>query len=302
MFLTTGTGWVPDPLNPDDPNPDTPEIRAVLTKVFTAAPEQIQLPTSVNLQDHFPPVFNQGDSNSCTADAVAGLVDYFEKRTDGAYVTPSRMFVYKTTRNLLGVTTDSGAYLRTAVEALVLFGGPPEAYWPSCPQTLVLEPPAFLYAFGSNYRALKYYRYDPKGTERPALLRRIKAHLAAGLPAVFGFYLFDSIVAAAKTGEIPFPGPNDKAIGGHALVAVGYDDAHVITHPSGGPTTTGALRIRNSWGPAWGDHGYGWLPYEYVLRDLATDWWTLLKVDWFDIENPIFKLPDTQPKNKEKRS
>jgi C1A family cysteine protease len=297
-LITSGTGWIPDPPDPRDWHPETPEIQAQLTKVFGAAPPaELQLPPSINLQEYFPEPFDQGSTNSCTANALAGLVDYFENRVGGTFVAPARLFIYKATRNLIQSQHDGGAYLRTAMESLVLFGAPPEAYWPFAPATLPLEPPAFLYAFASNYRTLQYYRYDPDGTPKEEVLQRIKAHLAAGLPAAFGFYLFESIAAAAKTGDIPFPGPDEKGIGGHAVVAVGYDDAHVIAHPGGGASTTGAFRIRNSWSPAWGEGGYGWLPYEYLLRDLSLDWWSILKADWFDLDQSIFKIPGASSDN-----
>jgi C1A family cysteine protease len=88
---------------------------------------------------------------------------------------------------------------------------------------------------------------------------------------------------AAATGRIPRPSPTDKVVGGHALFAVGYDDRITITNDAAAsPTTQGALLIRNSWGTAWGERGYGWLPYQYVLGRQAVDWWSLAKGEWFD--------------------
>jgi C1A family cysteine protease len=151
------------------------------------------------------------------------------------------------------------------------------------------EPPAFCYAFAQNYQAISYYRLDPPGTPLDALLTQIKTCLAAGLPSMFGFTVYNSISQAATTGKIPFPAAGERILGGHAVVTVGYDDALKIknTNP-GGLETTGALLIRNSWGTGWGSGGYGWLPYEYVLRRLAVDWWSLLKNEWVD--TGIFKI------------
>ena len=65
-------------------------------------------------------------------------------------------------------------------------------------------------------------------------------------------------------------------MGGHAVCAVGYDDSKVIVNPSNQKSSKGALLIRNSWGSSWGDNGYGWLPYDYVLTGLASDWCLLM--------------------------
>lgn len=167
--------------------------------------------------------------------------------------------------------------------ALVLFGVPPAEYWLYTIGDFDKEPTAFCYAFAQNYQAIQYYRLDPPGTSKPALLARIKTNLAAGLPSMFGFTVYNSISQAGGSGKIPHPTPTETVAGGHAVVAVGYDNALKIKNTNPGAVeTTGALLIRNSWGAGWGDHGYGWLPYDYVLNGLAVDWWSLLKNEWVD--------------------
>lgn len=180
-------------------------------------------------------------------------------------------------------TGDTGAFLRTTMEAMVLFGVPPEQYWPYVTADFEKEPTAFLYSFAQNFQAISYYRLDPPGTLKQDLLNSIKRLLSSGLPLMFGFTVFTSISQASKTGKIPYPSPGEKILGGHAVNAVGYDDKLKIENTNAGESeTTGALLIRNSWGTGWGDGGYGWLPYVYVMKGLAVDWWSLLKNEWVD--------------------
>lgn len=114
------------------------------------------------------------------------------------------------------------------------------------------------------------------------VLKSIKKYLAAGVPSVFGFTVYQSIRHADNDGKIPFPAFNEKILGGHAVAAVGYDDSMEITNNISGCTSKGAILIRNSWGSEWGENGYGWLPYDYVLKGLALDWWSVLKQEWVD--------------------
>jgi len=241
------------------------------------------LPGTADLRAWFSPVENQGQLGSCTANAVVGLVEYFERRAFGRHIDASRLFLYKATRDLLGLHGDTGASLRSTMGALALFGVPPEQYWPYRIARFDVEPSPFCYAFGASYQAVKYYRLDPPGTKPKTLLDRIKSNVATGLPSCFGFTVYSSISQASATGEIPFPTKGEQVVGGHAIDIAGYDDTLEIrnTSPDGG-TSTGAFLIRNSWGASWGKAGYGWLPYEYVLQQLAADFWTLIKAEWVD--------------------
>jgi C1A family cysteine protease len=234
------------------------------------------MPPVVDLREWCSPIEDQGQIGSCTAHAGVGLVEYSMRRASGTYLDASRLFLYKATRNLLRWQGDTGAFLRTTLKALVLFGVPPEEYYPYNTANFDDEPPAFTYAFAQSYQTINYLRLDPPGTNPQDMLRKIKTMLLAGFPSAFGFTVYSSLDQARYTGEIPYPQPGDRVTGGHAVMAVGYDDHKDI----GG--RQGAILIRNSWGAGWGQSGYGWLPYDYVLTGLAVDWWSVLKQEWVD--------------------
>jgi len=295
-FVIPAMGWLPDYPDIRDVTFQServpsklqalgqPSVKQMLAKVGATTSAPAALPTSVDLRPWCSPIEDQKTIGSCTAHAGVGLVEYFERRAFGKHLDASRLFLYKVTRNVLKWTGDTGAFLRSTMYALTLFGVPPEEYYPYNTADFDKEPSAFCYAFGQSYQAISYYRLDPPGTTRSNLLTQIKTYLANGLPSMFGFTVYSSISQAnTNGGKIPYPTRGERVEGGHAIDAVGYDDNLKIknTNP-GGIETTGALLIRNSWGTGWGSAGYGWLPYKYVLDGLATDWWSLIKSEWID--------------------
>ena len=186
------------------------------------------------------------------------------------------------TRRLAGTEGDEGAYLRDTMKAIALFGMPPEKYWPYDVSKFNNEPTSFCYSFAQNYKAVQYYRLDPAGSTPDQALASIRQYLAAALPCIFGFSVYSSIPPAGDgKGEIPMPRSGDELEGGHAILAVGYDDAKTVGKDKG------ALLIRNSWGTNWGMKGYGWLPHAYIERGLADDFWSMVKGTFVDTD--LFK-------------
>jgi C1A family cysteine protease len=194
---------------------------------------------------------------------------------------------------------DIGASIRQTLKALQLFGIPPEKYWvyEVDDSAFDSEPPQFCYSFAQNYQMVKYFRLDPireigqdNSDERYVILTQIKAVLAAGFPAVCGF-LYDP-EQDDQSGEIAMP-PETKIsefktrpkeeqssssnFAGHAVLVVGYSDIKDVKG------LRGAFLFQNSYGTDWGDGGFGWLPYEFVLRGLATDWWSVLNSEWVEV-------------------
>jgi C1A family cysteine protease len=290
LKMTVGTGWVPPIYDPRDYTATHPQIAPMVEKLGFPAPSSsgtLRLPATVDLRAHCTPIEDQQSLGSCTANAAVGVVEYFENRAFSTYLDGSRLFVYKNTRNLMGVTGDTGAWLRNTMGALVMCGVPNERYWPYTDVTPDFDndPSSFVYSVADNYEALKYFCHDPLGKNvRPAdVLTSVKSYLKAGIPSMFGFWGFPSSFSGDVVGSFPVPDASEHAQWGHAVVAVGYDD-HLVVKNTQYPAikSTGALLIRNSWGAAWGNAGYGWIPYDYVLKNLAMDFWSLLKMEWVD--------------------
>jgi C1A family cysteine protease len=149
---------------------------------------------------------------------------------------------------MLNFKGDTGAFSRSAMGALTLFGVPPEEYWPYEVEKFDREPQAFYYSFAKNHQAIKYVRLDHTGIARDVLLHSMKDSISKGFPCMFGFTVYNSRQQSSTTGKIPYPCEVEKVEGGHAIMAVWYDDKMSTNNELCDKTTKGALLIRNSWG------------------------------------------------------
>ncbi len=167
--LVVGTGWLPPTFDQKDYTEAHPEVAQLTSKLKVPAAKatlKAGLPAKVDLRAFCSPIENQLQLGSCTANATVGVVEYFQKRAFNKYLDGSRLFVYKNTRNLMGVTGDTGAWLRNAMGALVLCGVPDEKYWPytDVDPDFDRDPSSFAYSVANDFRALKYFCHDPLGS------------------------------------------------------------------------------------------------------------------------------------------
>lgn len=237
-------GW-----NPDLPDPRDHRFRA---------PRPGALPPAADLRSRMPPVYDQGRLGSCTANAIGAALEYLHVKEGLGDLRPSRLFIYYNERSLEGtVATDSGARIRDGIKTVNRQGACAEATWPYVEAKFREKPPERAYAEGRRHVAVAY--------ERLATLDDFRTCLAAADPVALGFSVPASFEGpeVARTGRLPMPAAGERILGGHAVLAVGYDDR------------TSCLLVRNSWGAAWGVAGHFWMPYGYVEQGLADDFWTI---------------------------
>ena len=232
------------------------------------APKSPAPPPRLSLRGEFPPVYTQGQLSSCAGQAVAAALQFDRRKQNlpSVQLTPSRLFIYYNARVIEGdPAADKGCQIRSAIKGVARFGacfeGEGQDCWPYVIDKFKEQPPAPCFTVAREHRAVQYHRIDPK-------VEQMKGCLASGYPFVFGFMAFSSLKSdeVKRSGAVPLPKPGDAKIGHHVVLAVGYDD------------DKRCIEFRNSWGPAWGNQGYGTIPYEYLQRTLAPDFWTIRHV------------------------
>ncbi len=275
------SGWQADIPDFRDHALNTREFRQPLEKVnaLLVSKPSSKIPSRVDNRQYCSPVEDQDTLGSCTAHAVVGMLEYMMRRGLGEHTDLSRLFLYKVTRRLLGWTGDTGAHIRTTIKAVAAFGVPPEQFYPYDISRYEAEPDAFHYSYANNFKAIKYARLDPYNTTGERTLYVVKHALAAGFVVSFGFPVYNSMT---ESPYVPYPTAKDKLQGGHAVLAVGYDDSVAIEDSDGKTKNEGCLIFRNSWSEKWGENGYGYLPYAYVEEALAVDFWAVYRSEWLE--------------------
>jgi C1A family cysteine protease len=242
-------GWIPD----------LPDQRDLLYAAPAAALRKL-LPRA-DLRSQCPPVFNQGTLGSCTANAIAAAIEFDQMKQKLADVfVPARLFIYYNERAIEGtVDFDSGAQLRDGIKSAAKQGVCRESTWPYDVARFKTRPARKCYQEALKHRVVLYQRLVPT-------LNQLRGCLTSGYPFLFGFTVYESFDSdkVSRTGQAPIPGPKERVLGGHAVLAVGYDNSKR------------RFLVRNSWGTSWGMKGYFTLPYGYVTNtDLAADFWTI---------------------------
>ncbi|MCC6397034.1 MAG: C1 family peptidase [Bacteroidetes bacterium] len=240
-------GWVPD----------LPDQRDYLYRV--RHPEVPALPSSMDLRPHCSPIEDQGALGSCTAQALVGAMEFLENKDGVPFKDLSRLFVYYNERVLIGTTGwDSGATLRDGIKTLAKQGVCSEKLWPHIISRYKRKPKKSCYTEGLDHQITLY--------ERLLSVEEMLGCLADGYPFVFGFSVYESFEFGdvATTGVAVMPEPDERLLGGHAVLAVGYD------------ASAQRFLVRNSWGSRWGQRGYFTMPYAYLEnRNLSDDFWTI---------------------------
>jgi C1A family cysteine protease len=223
-------------------------------------PDKIVLPTLVDLRPNDLPIEDQLNLGSCTSFAVGDALRFDRKKQGLDDFVMSHLFEYYNSRKFKN--EDTGASIRDAIRASAKFGICPESEWPYTIAKFGSRPPKKCYDDAIQDRAVKYQRVTQN-------LVQLKSCLALGLPIVIGFTVYESFESqqVADTGIVPLPKHSEQVLGGHAVLVVGYRDIDL------------RFIVRNSWSSQWGDNGYFYMPYAYLLdSDLSSDFWVVQAV------------------------
>jgi C1A family cysteine protease len=243
-------------------NRDRFDPRDVLLHVGAAEPVPLVPFVDLSSSPHMPPVYDQGQLGSCTANAVAAVID-FERHLQGLpFLTPSRLAIYYGERQIEGtVGIDSGAQIRDGIKVSVQGVGP-ESLWPYDIDKFADAPSDQYTTESVKHKDLSYSRVSQADYYIGHCLQILSRPIAFGMSV----FIELELPGVAESGVLPMPSSDENPIGGHAVVIVGRDEKN------------DQYIIRNSWGPGWGQSGYFRMPRPYVLNpQLASDFWCVLQ-------------------------
>lgn len=213
------------------------------------------LKEKVDLRSMASAIESQSDLGSCTAQAIVGAYELLLRRDYPAdFVELSRLFLYYNAREEeQSVNVDEGVYIRDALKALDHYGVCEERLWPYDTSKFRIKPPTECYQNARQYRIKRYHRLSSKDDILDAL--------SNGYPVVAGLVLYSGFDQITESDPVlPIPADNDKELGAHAVLFVGYD------------LEKEQVLVRNSFGPKWGEQGHFWVPFAYLDRDLTDAW------------------------------
>lgn len=219
---------------------------------------------SVDLREFCPDIYTQGNLGSCTANAIAAAYEYdmIKQKEENIFV-PSRLFIYYNERKMINtINEDSGAEIRDGIKTINIDGICNETDWPYDITKFTDTPPEELYQTAKYHTAIKYKKLTQN-------IDHFKECLSRGYPFVFGFMVYESFEnqSVQETGIMPMPTDSENLLGGHAVMAVGFNE------------TDKTILVRNSWGVDWGMNGYFTMPYEFILNPkYCSDFWVISRV------------------------
>lgn len=219
------------------------------------------LPTRASVRGEWGEIMDQGELGSCVANSVCGCIRFVRRKEGLSVYDPSRLYNYYYGRKVEGfpLNEDTGLYIRSGYKSVAHYSVCSEKTWPYAVRRFTQEPTMYARNAAANHKTFSYFSI-------PHDLKMLKKCIADGYPISFGFTVFSSFMttATARTGYVPVPNQyREEILGGHCMTIVGYDDTqqHFI--------------VANSWGKDWGENGYCYFPYEFMMDfENVSDFWT----------------------------
>lgn len=221
-------------------------------------PKVTEYANSHSLLQIAPAVYDQGQTGTCTANAICGALQFIEN--DKTF-KPSRLFCYYEERVREGQTNttlqDTGADPMDGLVSLKSQGICSEDLWPFVESKVDTAPTQTCYSQALSHKFTNIGYVAKPNIVGTQLLDNIRKSILSSVPVLIGITVYSSFESdsVAKSGLIPLPNlKKETLLGYHEILIIAYDD------------TRQSFMIRNSWGNNWGLDGNAWLPYSYVMN------------------------------------